>query len=450
MGDNYNSDGILIIEKALQLLSEGKYQNIDLCAHPLENSFKHFTKKLEAAALNRLKGVVDISVMCGEAMISIAAVTKDIQDIDHRAQSISAATEEMVASVNEIARASESAASEAHQVASSAKTGMEAAEKAVSAMEKITLSVNEATDKVYTLSEASEHIGEIVQKIEAIASQTNLLALNATIEAARAGNAGKGFAVVAGEVKNLATQTSKATEDIRNRIEFLQSEMEAIVHSMKDGVHSVNDGREIINATGDEMRVIVTQVDNVNAKMQDISSILSQQQEASAEVSRSVSEIADLANHNAQEIGKISDNMDAASTSIQSQVERVGSRDIRFKVIEMAKSDHVVFKKRIMDTIIGRSDLTAPDVPDCHGCRLGKWYYDVKEPEILHSKHYKELEGPHDRVHTHGKKALDLFHNNDFEGCMSELGKMTIASEEVISLLDILGAELRENAGLNL
>ncbi len=443
MKDTFSSDGNLLIEKSLQLLIEGKYHDIDLRGHPLEAAFKAFSQQLESAAYNRLKGVVDISVMCGEAMISIASVTKDIQDIDHRAQSISAATEEMVASVSEIARASDGAASEAQQVSMTAKNGMDAADNAVSAMEKITFSVNEATDKVYSLSEASERIGEIVQKIEAIASQTNLLALNATIEAARAGDAGKGFAVVAGEVKNLANQTGKATEDIRNRIEFLQTEMEAIVISMKDGVNSVSDGRKVINQTGEEMRVVVSQVDNVNDKMQDIAQILGQQQEASAEVSKSVSEIAKLANNNASEINKISDNMDAASENIQGQVERVARRDIRFKVVEMAKSDHVVFKKKIMDTVLGRTNLISSEVADDHNCRLGKWYYSVSEPEIIQSKHYKDLEEPHNRVHTHGKNALNQYHNNDFEGCMSELGKMVVASEEVITLLDMLGAELR-------
>ncbi len=76
----------------------------------------------------------------------------------------------------------------------------------------------EATDKVSKLSESASLISEVIKLISAIAEQTNLLALNATIEAARAGEAGKGFAVVASEVKNLANQTAKATEQIATQI----------------------------------------------------------------------------------------------------------------------------------------------------------------------------------------------------------------------------------------
>ena len=78
--------------------------------------------------------------------------------------------------------------------------------------------VHEINGKVQNLAEAATKIGEVVSLIQAIAEQTNLLALNATIEAARAGDAGKGFAVVAAEVKDLATQTSKATEDILSSV----------------------------------------------------------------------------------------------------------------------------------------------------------------------------------------------------------------------------------------
>ena len=85
-----------------------------------------------------------------------------------------------------------------------------------------------------TLSAASADIGKVVQLIQAIAEQTNLLALNATIEAARAGEAGKGFAVVASEVKQLATQTSKATEEISGRIHAVQGATDQAVGQRRD------------------------------------------------------------------------------------------------------------------------------------------------------------------------------------------------------------------------
>ncbi len=103
-----------------------------------------------------------------------------------------------------------------------------------------TVQADDANKKIQGLAVAAERIGEVVKLINDIANQTNLLALNATIEAARAGEAGKGFAVVAGEVKNLANQTAKATEDISTQVANIQTETDGAVQSIGQVTEVVN------------------------------------------------------------------------------------------------------------------------------------------------------------------------------------------------------------------
>lgn len=164
--------------------------------------------------------------------------------------SVASATEELTASISEISRQM----SEASHIVGSASEESQ-----------------RANDQINSLAAAAQKIGEVVNLINDIANQTNLLALNATIEAARAGDAGKGFAVVASEVKNLAAQTSQATEDIRLQISAVQM------------------------ATAEAVKAVVgiaETIQSINAISTTIASAVEEQGAATQEISRSVSQTA--------------------------------------------------------------------------------------------------------------------------------------------------------------
>ncbi len=227
-------------------------------------------------------GVISTATAAGElenlsrsmagAAEETSAQTKEVnrlgESVSHSVHAVSVGSEQMGLSITEISK-------NATQAASTATEAVQLAQNAQGTVDKLTL--------------ASEEIGKVVDVIQGIATQTNLLALNATIEAARAGEAGKGFAVVAGEVKELSQASAHATEDIRNRIGVIRSEMaqagsaiaavSEIIRKISDYSHSIAGAVEEQTATTSEIaRAIVSAAGGVS----DISNAISGVTEAAS------------------------------------------------------------------------------------------------------------------------------------------------------------------------
>jgi methyl-accepting chemotaxis protein len=208
-----------------------------------------------------------ITANSAETSAQANVVSKAALAVSQNLQTVATGAEEMGASIKEIA-----------------KNATEAAKVATSAVKV----AETTTTTVSKLGDSSTEIGQVIKVITSIAQQTNLLALNATIEAARAGEAGKGFAVVANEVKELAKETAKATEDISRKIEAIQTDTKAAV----DAIASISG---VINQINDISGTIATAVEEQNATTNEMSRNVSEAAQGSGEITSNIAGVAEAA-----------------------------------------------------------------------------------------------------------------------------------------------------------
>ena len=213
-------------------------------------------------------------------------------------QSVAAATEELSTSVDEIGKR----VRESNRIAEAA-----------------VVQAQQTDERIGKLSRAAQQIGDVVKLITAIAEQTNLLALNATIEAARAGDAGRGFAVVATEVKSLASQTAKATDEISNHVSGMQGATQESVAAIKE-----------IGAT-------IAQISNIASS---IAGAVEQQSTATQEIAKSVQNVAEgtqqtaasimQVNRGATETGSASEEVLNSASTLSAESTRLRAELDRF------------------------------------------------------------------------------------------------------------------------
>jgi len=314
-----------------------------------QDEFGILARALQTMSTNLRKIVQDINTgtrklvdASAELSASSAEMNAGSQRASDRAQSVAVAAEEMDANFNSVAVGMEQTTTNLASVAAATAqmTGTIGeisanSEKARQITDAARMQAQRITGQMQTLGQAAREIGKVTETINEISSQTNLLALNATIEAARAGVAGKGFAVVANEIKALAQQTATATDDIRARIEGVQS-------SASSGILEIDKIGQVIREVSDIVGVIASAIEEQAASTRGISQNISEASIGVADANGRVAESSSVSGEIARDIHAVrqvaseisagSQSMSAGAAGLSTLAEQLNRTVAQFQI----------------------------------------------------------------------------------------------------------------------
>ncbi|WP_315116265.1 methyl-accepting chemotaxis protein [uncultured Clostridium sp.] len=450
---NYNVDSDLeIIKKNINELMKGNFIRIDefqIKDEELIKSWntlvdKMYDEKNDNLNLvnNILNSVIKMEYI-GEMVDSANNQTNSINDINNN-------SEELTLSIHEVTKFAERISTKTESAIHAVDEGVNSIKTSYNYMMESLKNNKTIEDNMNMVIQRTADIEKIIDIVKGIADQTNLLALNAAIEAARAGEAGKGFAVVAQEVRKLAEDTKESVNSIQNNIGELKNDIEILVDDINSTSSNASFEEDLLNNSINTIENIKKVVEEINVEMNQISANREEQLTATEElnehinlISKEASELLEQFNRAGRDIYDLSIVTDKGRKTLLSIGNCLQDKDM----IEFYKTDHLLWKWKVYNMMLGYEKLDEDIVANYKTCNLGKWYYSVKNEELLKNKDFIEIEKYHKELHSIAKEAIVFCKEKDIRNAKVSMKDMEDCSATMLNYMDKIKNFLNKNNG---
>lgn len=395
-----------------------------------------YTEKLMEQVAEGVSSLMDKNA----EIMFIKDLLQKMDEQNLESQTVSAATEQMSASIQDVAHNAVSVAERTEVAVEKATSGKNVIVDALEEIVNTSHTFDEIVAKFSGLQNYINQIQSVVELINGIADQTNLLALNASIEAARAGDHGRGFAVVAGEVRKLAENTvqslKQVNENVDNLKRFSNEVSDSITHTSTVIRQGVSEARDAIPLLDD----IVNNVEEISLATGTTAAATEQQAAAVDEITQriiSITELSEVVHTLGKDTGIAVYDLSKLTESFRITMFANNIKLSTRALLNVAKADHILWKWRVYNMLLGLEQIKAEEVTSHQHCRLGKWYFHPdSQKRVGKYKEYTDLDAPHKRMHEIARQAVEAYNRGDVRQAEDLLRDLEKASREVIHCIE--------------